>query len=231
MSMSRFAFGLKCFLRGVSWLKSRPLIFILLYVPMILGAALTFSALGLYFSNFEKWMDFILFDKPETLLGMVGYWLSYVSAVLGIILVGVLAGVLLPSIIASPFYDYVSIKVEKDLTGGTSYDISFTKALLLMGEEIKKALFILFVSIVAIFIPFLNLLVPAWLIAWEFYDYPVARRGLGFSERLQGVRKDFWKISGFSVWFMIPFIQFLLMPLAVAGGTMLAVESLEDKED
>ena len=31
----------------------------------------------------------------------------------------------------------------------------------------------------------------------------------------------------FGLWLLVPFVQFLMMPLAVAGGTFLTLESLE----
>ena len=228
-SISAVVNGFRAFLKGVGWLKGHPLLLVTLYLPVVLGLVVVVSFLGAYFSNFEHWMDFILFDKPESVVGLIGYWVSYVSATLGIILVSILCGFLLPSIIASPFYDYVSMKVEASLTGEKPFEISFYRSILLVLEETKKTLFILVLSLLAIFIPILNIIVPAWMIGWEFYDYPLARKGLSFSMRLKRVRSDFWEVFGMSVWFMIPFVQFLLMPLAVAGGTMLAVESEGNK--
>jgi CysZ protein len=221
--------GFRFFLQGISWLKSHPLLLVALYVPLVLGAILVVGILGSYSANYDAWMEFILFEKPDSLFGAIGYWLAYVSAFVGIILVSLLCGFLLPSIIASPFYDYVSMKVESSVTGEKPVEVSFARSLLLMIEEVKKAVFILTISLIAIFIPVVNIIVPAWMISWEFYDYPLARRGLGFGDRLSQVKGDFWGVLGMSVWFMIPFIQFLLMPLAVAGGTMLAVKSLNNK--
>lgn len=227
--MSNLSQGFKTFISGIGWIKKRPLLLILLYLPLILGMTLTVAILGSYSQNFDAWMEFILFDKPEGFWALIGYWITYASLFVGIVIVSILAGFLLPSIIASPFYDYVSMKVETDLTGRKGEEVSLLRSLLLIKEEVKKVVFILAVSLIALFIPILNVVVPVWLLSWEFFDYPLARRGMGFRQRLTEVFKNFWEVAGMSVWFLIPFIQFFLMPLAVIGGTMIAVKSLNKK--
>ena len=120
---------------------------------------LTVGILGSYSQNFDTWMEFILFDKPEGFWGLIGYWITYASLFVGIVIVSILAGFLLPSIIASPFYDYVSMKVETDLTGRKGEEVSLLRSLLLIKEEVKKVVFILAVSLIALFIPILNVVV------------------------------------------------------------------------
>lgn len=223
--VQKFLNGFKIYLRGVRWLRSRPLMMILSFAPLLLGVFVVFSLMTAFINQFDQVMSYILFDKPESWWMLVVYYLAFSSSVLGVTLVVLLCGFLVPTVIASPLYDYISMKVESFVTGEESVELSLWNSIRLIGEELKKAIFILLISVIAIFIPFLNILVPAWLISWEFYDYPLARRGYSFRKRVEIVRGDFWAVAGMSVWFMIPFVQFFLMPMAVAGGTMLALQS------
>lgn len=196
---------------------------------MVLGGLIAASLLGLFFANSESWIGHFIFERPESFLGLAGYWLAYGSAYLGLGFICLLLGFVFPLIVASPFYDYVSMKVEESVTGKKAAEMGFVRSILLMGEELKKVLFVLFCSIIALFIPLLNIVVPVWMMSWEFYDYPLVRRGLSFRERLNRVGTDFFEVLGFSVWFLIPFVQVLLIPLAVAGASLLAVESIENR--
>ncbi len=76
----------------------------------------------------------------------------------------------------------------------------------------------------------ISIFVSAILVGWDFYDYPMARRGMLFRARLSYLFKDIWSIMGFGLWMMIPFVQFVLFPLAIAGGTILSYETLK-RED
>ena len=57
---------------------------------------------------------------------------------------------------------------------------------------------------------------------------PLVKRSF-LSRELNRVGTDFFEVLGFSVWFLIPFVQVLLIPLAVAGASLLAVESIENR--
>lgn len=226
-SLGQFIGGFKIFLTGVQWLRSRPKLFMFSFLPLVLGVVVAVSLLWAFINNFNSWLDFVLFDQPDTGIMLIIYYLAYASSVVGILLLCFLIGFLLPSVIASPFYDYVSMKVEEDVTGNKAVEISFLKSFLLIYEEAKKAVLIIAISLVALFIPFLNIAVPAWMLSWESYDYPLARRGLSLKQRLSYVSRDFWSIAGMAVWFVVPIVQFLLLPLAVAGGTMLALRNID----
>ena len=82
------------------------------------------------------------------------------------------------------------------------------------------------------FIPGVGLLASfcaAFLVAWDLYDYPNARKGLSFKERLSYMRRDWAAIAGLGMWFMIPFIQFIIVPVAVVGGTMINISNWQSR--
>jgi CysZ protein len=225
--------GLKAYTRGLRWLKQHPKYLGLLFVPMVIAFGLFLFGWGVFFQYDEQLFAWILFARPESWYMLALYYVCKFFLYVGFLLVGLVSFVLLSNILASPIYEIVSVAVERDIRGGQVDEVSFWEALKLMGEELKKIFFILFISSVLFVIPMVNVLatlVAAFLIGWDFYDYPMARRGWRFSERLTFVSKDFWAVMGFGLWLMIPFVQFILIPMAVAGGTILSLESLEKRQ-
>lgn len=222
--------GLKAYMAGLSWLKQHPKYLVLLFIPMIIAFGLFIFGWGIFFRYDDQVFAWILFEKPQSWFMVTVYYVCKFLLYVGFLLVGLVSFVLLSSILACPVYEIVSIAVERDMRGGEVDEISLWDTLKLMGEEIKKVAFIFLVTISLLFIPLVNVvvtLVTAFLIGWDFYDYPMARRGWRFSERLVFVSKDFWAVMGLGLWLMIPFVQFLLIPMAVAGGTILSLETLE----
>ena len=97
---------------------------------------------------------------------------------------------------------------------------------------LHKVFFIILISTTVLFIPGLNLFFPlitAFFLGWELYDLTLARRGFTFKERLNHIIANVWSILGLGVWQLIPGVQFLLMPLAVPGATILAIENLDQQ--
>ena len=102
----------------------------------------------------------------------------------------------------------------------------------MVPEEIKKLVFILLISLFLMILPGINMISPfvtAFLLGWDFFDYPLARRGLSFKERKSLAFKSKWRILGLGLWLLIPFVQIMLLPMAVSGGTMLGLEALQKK--
>lgn len=225
--------GFKGFPAGVAWLFSHKKYLMLLLLPFIIGFIAIIFGWRYFFANQEYIMDTALFwfSEPSWYL-MPIYWICWGLIYLGILILSIVLAFLVVNVLSAPIYEMISVAVEKDLSGGRVEEVSFWKSLLLIKEEIKKVLFICIVSILLLFIPGINvisLFVSAFLIGWDFYDYPMARRGFVFQDRLGYVKKDFWAIMTFGLWLMIPFVQIVLIPLAVAGGTMLSLDTLKKR--
>ncbi len=226
--------GLRVYIKGVNWLKQHPKYLFVVFVPMIISIILVGFLYGLFLSYDEWVFAMILFDKPEAWWALGIYYILKFLLYIVFFVLGMVSCYLLANIIASPIYEYVSLAVESQVTGKPAPDISLMESLKLIGEELKKVLFILGVSILLLFIPILNvisILVTAFLVGWDQFDYPLARRGWGFGERLGFVFKNGWSVMGLGLWLMIPFVQILLAPLAVVGGTLLCIEALKNHED
>ncbi len=225
-------YGFITYLRGIRWLSKNKKHMFMLFLPTVLGLIALAIGWGYFFANDTTLIAMVLPDKPEAWYWLVIYWLGYAITYIGFLALSAMTCLLITNVVTSPIYDLVSAAVERDLTGKVE-EVSLARSLVLMGEEVKKVLFILSISIVSFlvtsFIPgasIISLLLTAFLIGWDFYDYPLARRGWKFKERLAFVTKDAWAVTAFGLWLIIPFLQFILMPLAIAGGTIITVESL-----
>jgi CysZ protein len=79
-------------------------------------------------------------------------------------------------------------------------------------------------------VPFLWLLFSAWFLALEYGDYPMANHGLSFAEQRQRLRQTRFTAlafgGGLTLLMMVPILNFVAMPAAVAGATVFWKERL-----
>jgi CysZ protein len=101
--------------------------------------------------------------------------------------------------------------------------------MLLVGGPILAVLFLInlaFPPAALVTVP-LKLLVCAWMLAWDFFDYPLGLRGLGVRARLRWVGRRFGAFTAFGLaWaslVVVPGVVLLLLPMGVAGATHLVV--------
>ena len=105
--------------------------------------------------------------------------------------------------IASPIYDYISILVERSITGKTNNDISLWKSILIVPEEIKKLVFILLISLFLMILPGINMISPfvtAFLLVGIFLIILWLVGGSAFKERKSLAFKSKWRILGLGLW-------------------------------
>jgi CysZ protein len=159
--------------------------------------------------------------------------LAYVIGVLG----GAWAFALLAVLIASPFLGAFSAAVERLRSGAapTSDGSILTDVAMSFRREARKLLYHLprlAMVFVLTLIPVINLAAPliwfafgAWTVAVQFVDYPSENRRLPFGHTLDLLGRNRAAALGFgacaSLALMIPLLNFLLIPVAVAGGTLL----------
>lgn len=228
-----FLQGFNTFITGVRWLKKRPSLLFLLSIPWLLGIIAVVAMLQLFFHYDQQLIEAIVFEPGQSMLSQLLFSIAKLLVYISAVMLVLIAGFLSANIFTAPIYEYISIRVERDLTGQNVSELSLLASIKLIPEELKKVCFILFVSLIVLVIPGLNLitlLVSAFLIGWDVYDYPLARRGWSLKRRLRFIREDFFSILGLGIWLTIPFVQLILLPLAVAGGSMLAVKRLQDKD-
>jgi len=225
--------GFHVFVRGFRWLRAHPKYLTLLFIPMLLGFVGLILGMQTFMSYDKVILGWILFAEPTVWYLQILYWVSYVILYLAAIVTTLLGAMLMTNVIAAPFYEIVSVAIEKDMRGTAGEELGLMGNIKIMLVELKKVAFILLINVLFLFVPFINIiaiLVTAFLVGWDFFDYPVARRDWTFGNRLSFVLKHFWSVTGLGLWLIVPVLNFVLMPLAVAGGTILNLEALEKRE-
>ncbi|MBF0422640.1 MAG: sulfate transporter CysZ [Magnetococcales bacterium] len=184
-------------------------------VQAMLGWAATFLPTWLH------WLNWLL--GPFFILSMVLVFFSMFTAV--------------ANLLASPFNSRLSAEVEGAITGvkPLSEDPGHV-----IFNEIEKIFYFskwLVWFFILFFVPIANtLLAPlwfvfsAWMLAVEYGDYPMANHGLDGRAVRRHLRRH-WPVSlGFGaailVTMMVPLLNCLVMPAAVAGATLFWLKTI-----
>jgi CysZ protein len=194
------------------------------------------------------WLEILL----DGLLGKLPDWLDWLRYLLWPLFA--LAGVLvvfytfsmLTNLLAAPFNGMLAEAVEKHLTG-QPIETGGWRALVRdivpsLLSELRKLLYfavravplgILFlVPGINVAAPFVWALFSAWMLAVEYIDYPMANHLLHFSEQrsiLRGHRSLAFGFGGGTLLLtMVPVLNFIAMPAAVAGATAMWVEEFRE---
>lgn len=233
-TISSLMAGLAGYLRGVRWMIGRPGLLMLSMLPFFMGIIGFAAGVTLFVQYGNSWLTSMLMGWfggwQDDWLWVAFYWIVKSLMLVSLFLLFVLGSLVLVASIASPVNEYISVQVELELLGDSGAGtFTWRQWPRVMFGEFLKALAVISLPLVMLLIPGLNLLagfVAAFLIGWDFYDFPLARRGWSFKERLSFVTKEFWTVLGFGLWLAIPFVHVFLVPLAVAGGTILNLEAL-----
>jgi uncharacterized protein involved in cysteine biosynthesis len=142
-------------------------------------------------------------------------------------------------IVASPFNDALSERVETILTGIGPPPFSFKKFVvdtirIVKIESLKGAMLISIplVLLIVNFIPAIGGPIyivatsafGAWALGFSYADIPMGRRAIAFKERIAFGKRHGWALAGFGAPFIIPFFSLIFSPALVVGGTMLYVD-------
>jgi len=234
--------GAQCALHGFALVRQRgvwPFALIPLVLnALILGVALAFGAAA--FGDFMTWM------LPDWLDVAVVQALLWILFAIGAALVGFYAFTLLANVVAAPFNGWLAHRCEHRLRGSRGTEgierSTLSEALAAFGAELRKLIYLALwmVPLLLLFlIPGLNVIAPvawltfgAWMMALEYADYPLGNHGLTFPEARRLLRQRLPAALGFGAVVMaltaIPIVNFLAMPVAVAGASALYVSELAD---
>lgn len=188
-------------------------------------------------------------DITQKILPQGGIWsgliglLFWVLFGLVVLVLGFFLFSLVVNLIGAPFNGLLSEKVERllvpqviETTPRKSH--FFADILPSFMSEIKKSFIFLSISIllmVLVFIPVVNfvaapfaLFFTAWMLTIEYVSYPMNNHNKSFSDVRRWLRKRRMLGFGFGVAtataMLIPIVNLIVMPAAVAGATALWVE-------
>ena len=152
---------------------------------------------------------------------------------------------IIANLIGAPFNGFLSEAVERHLLKVDQVDtISrpiMQEILIAFKSEVHKLVYFLVRAIpllILFIIPILNVSAPlfwflfsAWMLALQYMDYPLSNHGVLFTQQRKKLFASKQLTFGFGLGVMImtllPVLNFLAMPVAVAGATKLYVDHRE----
>ena len=228
--------------RGARML-GHPSLRLFVIIPLAVNIVIFGSLIGLGFSYLSGLMDSWMAGIPE--------WLGFITWIIWpliILTVGLISGYLFTSVallIASPFNALLAEKTEELVTGKPVDSLEGLGAALLalprgIVRELAKLLYYVPMAALVLllsFIPGLNAIAPvlwfllgAWMMSIQFVDYPMDNHQLSFADVKEAVRSRRLSSMGFggvvALCAGIPVINFIVVPAAVVGATLLWCEEL-----
>ena len=184
------------------------------------------AALEARIPSWLQWLDWIL-------------WPLFILLLLAVVFYGF---ALVANLIAAPFNSLLAEQTERLLTGRSPNQEASLSRLLkdlvpTLIDELKKILYALVLAIPFLFLLFVPLVGPilwflytAWILALQYSDYPLGNHGL----KLKAMRRRLKERRLLSLGFgaavagmgMVPVLNFIVMPAAVAGATALWLREL-----
>lgn len=215
-------------------------------IPLFINTTLFITAIYFITQNIDSWLDDLL---PGWLSWL--QWLIWPLFAITVLLIVFYSFTLVSNLIAAPFNSLLSARIEKQLTGIKPVDSNAEKIFSLafmrltirsISSEIHKILYFLIwlipllivtvIPVVNIIVPFCWFIFAAWSLTLEYTDYPLANHGMLFSEVRQYNRDNRMRTLGLGTGIFlitsIPVINFLAMPVAIAGATALTAKTQEN---
>lgn len=231
--------GIGYFLAGVRYLI-KPGIKRFVIIPLIINILLFIGMIafaGYYFNDFLHWLDHAL---PTWL-----QWLNWILWPIFAITISIITLYffnLVANILGAPFNSFLSEKVEYLEIGMVAENSNMLglvkdmpRTMLREWTKIKYylprflALFILFiipgVNVVA---PWLWFIFSSWSMALQYIDYPMDNHRTSFLEMRKKMQRS--RLQNFTfgvavtIALLIPIINFLVMPAAVIGATLMWID-------
>ncbi|ASU15135.1 sulfate transporter CysZ [Actinobacillus pleuropneumoniae] len=237
---SELGLGFHYFIYGWRLMLQRRLMPFVL-IPVAINAVLMIALLWFFISHIAGWADWIVSFMPSWL-----DWLTMILvplAVLSLIMLFYFTFTTITNFIAAPFNALLAEKVELQLTGEQLNNMTVAEMLKDVPRMLKRewqkmaysiprfiALFLLsFVPVVGqTVVPVLTFVFGAWLLAIQYCDYPFDNHKISFKRMRNalGQRKilNFTFGTFVSIFTALPFVNLVVMPVAVCGATAMWVE-------
>ncbi len=241
--VGRFFRGLFAPLRGLRFLIAHPRLAAYAVFPTIINIILI---IGLFIAgvHFSRTLLEHIIPGGGQWYWMVLFYAAQVILLLALLVFAAVIFYILAGIICVPFNEVLSQKTEQ-LFEGTAKDEPFSLRLLTrdivisIKNEIKRTaimlvlllflLIVFFIPVVgkAFYLVFGNLVTMLFL-AYDNLDYPLARRRIPFTAKWRFIFRHIPSCLGFGlgalVSVIIPFLNFVIIPLTVVGATILFCE-------
>lgn len=219
------------------------------YWPMAINTLLFSFAIWLGYSQFDSWLNSLMPSwLPDFILSAITWIiLPLFTALVSIIVFFSFS--IVANVLAAPFNGPLSEAVEKKLTGQTASALPWKTIVketpAAIWNELKKIKYFLLLIIplfIVSLIPGINLISPllwivfsAWMLTLEYHDYPMGNHHIAFPEQRDTLKQQRNLTLGFGLAVlgitMIPLVNFVVIPAAVAGATALYIEQFKQKTE
>lgn len=211
------------------------------FIPLLINILLFSGAIYAAFANLDPLMALVANQLPGFLSWLT--WLIKPLLAVAVLLIVFFSFSMVANLIAAPFNGPLADAVERKLTGRESSGEGGDKSALVkdiaksLYSELRKLLYFLIRIIpllLLLFIPVVGtllwILFSAWMLAVEYAAYPMDNHKLLFPRQRKVLAERRMLSLGFggavSLAIMIPVVNFLVMPAAVAGATAMWVDQL-----
>ena len=230
-------------LTGLRWLPKAGLRGFVL-IPLLINTVLFGAGIWWSTSQFERFDQYVQTHLPSWLAWL--HWLLWPLFILTALVVIFYTFSLVANVIAAPFNDLLAERVEKMVAPiqpapqPPSTDSNWRDLLSSPLAELRKLLYFVGWAIPLVllsFVPAVNVGAPvlwavstSWMLALEYADYPLGNRGLDFRAQRRLLYQRPVLVLGFGgmtlILTLVPLLNFLAMPAAVIGATLLWTEEL-----
>lgn len=230
----------------------------LLIIPVLINTVLFAVSAYFFITHADAVLEW-LWAKPADSgvleqVTLVLWYVLYVLAILFSVAISYVIVLMIGGIVASPFHDILSEATERLLLGGqVREDGAEESGFSLLLEALRSvwsnvviagSYFALLIPILLLnFIPLvgtvlataLGMLLSAYFVAMEYCDPLLERRATPRKQKSGLIREHIWFAGAFGLGtnflLLVPLLNFLLMPIAVMGGTALGIVLLEDEAE
>lgn len=236
--MKQFSQGFQYLLSGFK-LILKPGVRFYVLIPLFINSLLFASAIIYGASSLNGLIDWLItkwswLEWVEWLL-----WPLFVVVALAIVFFGFS---IVANLIGAPFNGFLAEAVERKLTGQkieTDSNFSLFQIIIIsIKSEFQKLLYFVIRALpllLLFIIPMVNIAAPviwflftAWMLTLEYGDYPMGNHDILFEEQREKFASNrqlaFGFGSGVMLLTMIPIVNFIAMPVAVAGATKMYIE-------
>ena len=207
-------------------------------IPILVNVLLFGGLIGLAYGWVDDSSRYLIAKLPDWL-----YWLTYLVIpvfVLASLVVIFYTFSIIANLIAAPFNGMLAEAVECHLTGQPlpgDWRQLLRDVLPSILSELRKLMYFLLRALpllLLLLVPLVNvaasvlwLLFSAWMMTVQYMDYPMANHRLFFKDQRVRLRKRpllAWSFGGLvMLCTLIPVLNFIVMPAAVAGASLLWV--------
>ncbi|MBF0194969.1 MAG: sulfate transporter CysZ [Magnetococcales bacterium] len=230
-------------------LIAMPNMRIFVTIPLIINSILFAGSIWFAYGKLQHLMGWVEGFLPGWLSWLS--WLLIPMFIVAAMLVIFFTFTMIANLISAPFNSLLAQKVEEHLTNQKliqqeeSWQRILKDIFPQLINEIKKIayyavwsipLLILFIiPVINLIAPFIWMLFSAWMLALQYADVPMSNHQLSGKEIRRRLKTQTLTSLSFGgsvmILTMIPVINFIAMPAAVAGATAMWVERLQEENE